>query len=469
MLNRTLETDPITYHRIWALAWPLMLSNISIPLLGIVDTAILGHLDSPTYLGAVSVGGSIMAMVAWTFSFLRTSTTGLTAQLHGANNSHEIELGVARAVALSLLIGLVLLLLRDFLLAPALIFVDASEQVDKLALSYSQIRFYSLPAVLVTYCLSGWMIGVQNTRAVMLVIITTNVLNIVLDYLLIMKLGLNSDGAAWATVISEYTGCLIALGVFVRRHSVPAEAKVSPTGKKATVSLTALLDGKTVKKLLQMNADLMLRTFCLLFCFLFFTAQGAQQGDTILAANAILLQLVLLAAFALDGFAHAAESLCGYAIGKRSNLKFQATVRACLICCVGASVVITLALLASQHLIVYSYSSIEAVQAELSVYFVWLLAMPMAAVWCYLFDGVFIGAAQTAAMRNSMLACALFVFLPLWYLTLEWGNHGLWFAFTVFNLARGVALAVYYRVYSERGRWIAPLKTTASLADGPLA
>ncbi|MFK7730750.1 MAG: MATE family efflux transporter [Pseudomonadales bacterium] len=427
-----------------------MLSNISIPLLGIVDTAILGHLNSPTYLGAVSVGGSIMAMIAWTFSFLRTSTTGLTAQHHGANNAHEIELSVARAIALSLLISLILLALRDILLAPALAFVDASEQVDQLALSYSQIRFYSLPAILITYCLSGWMIGVQNTRAVMLVIISTNVLNIALDYLFILKLGLNSDGAAWATVVSEYTGCLIALTLFLRRSTV------SPTDNKTTVSIAALLNGKTIAKLLQMNADLMLRTFCLLFCFLFFTAQGAQQGDTILAANAILLQLVLLAAFALDGFAHAAESLCGYAIGERSKDKFHATVKACLICCVGASAVITLGLLASRHLIVYSYSSIDAVQAELSIYFVWLLLMPIAAVWCYLFDGVFIGAAQTAAMRNSMLACALFIFLPLWYVSQVWGNHGLWFAFTVFNLARGVALGAYYRVYSRRGKWIAP-------------
>ncbi len=442
-----------------------MLSNISIPLLGIVDTAILGHLDSPTYLGAVSVGGSIMAMVAWTFSFLRTSTTGLTAQHHGANNSQEIELGVARAITLSLLIGLVLLLFRDYLLAPALLFVDASERVDELALSYSQIRFYSLPAVLVTYCLSGWMIGVQNTRAVMLVIITTNVLNIVLDYLFIMKLGLNSDGAAWATVLSEYTGCLIAISLFFRRTmpltgKEPSADKMSPTDKKTTVSLAALLDGKSIRKLLQMNADLMVRTFCLLFCFLFFTAQGAQQGDTILAANAILLQLVLLAAFALDGFAHAAESLCGYAIGERNYKKFRSTVRACLVCCVGASAIISLALLASRQLIVYSYSSIDAVQAELSIYFVWLLFMPIAAVWCYLFDGVFIGAAQTAAMRNSMLACALFIFLPLWYLSQPWGNHGLWFAFTLFNLARGVALGAYYQVYSRQGRWIAPLAPT---------
>ncbi len=431
-----------------------MLSNISIPLLGIVDTAILGHLDSPAYLGAVSVGGSIMAMIAWTFSFLRTSTTGLTAQHHGANNSYEVDLSVARAIALSLLISLVLLLLRDVLLTPALAFVDASEQVDDLALSYSQIRFYSLPAVLITYCLSGWMIGVQNTRAVMLVIITTNVLNIVLDYVFIMKLDLNSDGAAWATVVSEYAGCLIALSLFWRHHSV------SSTDKSKTVSLVALLHGKTITKLLQMNADLMLRTFCLLFCFLFFTAQGAQQGDTILAANAILLQLVLLAAFALDGFAHATESLCGYAIGERSKDKFHATVRACLICCVGASALITLALFASQHLIVYNYSSILAVQAELSDYFVWLLLMPIAAVWCYLFDGVFIGAAQTAAMRNSMLACAAFIFLPLWYVSLPWGNHGLWFAFTVFNLARGVALGAYYRLFSRRDKWIAPLAPT---------
>jgi len=424
-----------------------MLSNISIPLLGIADTAILGHLDDAFYLGAVSVGSSIMAMVLWTFSFLRTSTTGLTAQQHGADSSAAIQTTLYRAMLLSILLSLVLFALRPLILSVALGFVDASPTVNGLAKSYSSIRFYSLPAVLLTYCLTGWLIGIQNTRAVMLILITTNSLNIVLDLVFIVSLGLQSDGAAWATVIAEYTGCAIAVSVFIR-HYRAIKGRRWP-------GFHTLFDLEAILKLLKMNGDLMLRTFCLLFCFLFLSAKGAQQGDLTLAANAILLQLVLLSAFALDGFAHAAESLCGFAIGRRDVKQFHATVKACLWWCLGTSLVITLLLLLGRDVIVYQYSSIEAVQRELTQYFYWLLALPLAAVWCYLFDGVFIGAAQTKAMRNSMVACTLLVFLPLWYVSQEMGNHGLWMAFLVFNAFRGLTLGVYYWVYSRRGVWMA--------------
>lgn len=429
-----------------------MLSNISIPLLGIVDTAILGHLDDAFYLGAVSVGSNIMAMVLWTFSFLRTSTTGLTAQHHGANSAEAIQTTLLRAMLFSVIVSVILLALRPWILNAALGFVDASATVDRLAHSYGNIRFFSLPAVLLTYCLTGWLIGIQKTAAVMLILISTNTLNIALDLLFILRLGWNSDGAAWATVIAEYSGCAIALTVFMRHHS----------GTASWPGFARLLETSAILKLLQMNRDLMLRTFCLLFCFLFFTAKGAQQGDITLAANAILLQLVLLSAFALDGFAHAAESLCGYSIGQCNVRRFHATVKACLWWCLGTSLLITLLMLLAKDLIVYQYSSIDSVQNELELYFAWLLALPLAAVWCYLFDGVFIGAAQTQAMRNSMLACTLGVFLPLWYVSQGMGNHGLWMAFLVFNFARGVSLGAYYWVYSKQGRWL----QTQSLVEG---
>lgn len=426
-----------------------MLSNISIPLLGIVDTAILGHLEQAIFLGAVSIGANIMAMVLWTFSFLRTSTTGLTAQQHGADDTAAIQQTLLRAMLLSLLIASVLLILRDPLIRLALDFVSASASVDELALRYCQIRFISVPAILLTYCLTGWLIGMQNTRAVMAIIITTNVINIVLDFVFIIHLGMNSEGAAWATVMAESSGCLIGLTIWYR-HRLARSAD-----RALKLDIRTLLNAEALRRLVQMNADLAIRTSCLLFCFLFFTAKGAQQNDSILAANALLLQLVLFAAFALDGFAHAAESLCGFALGQRRLDRFYATVRACLLWCLGTTVVLSLALWLGKNIVVYSYSSIAAVQQEMAIYFVWLLLLPVAAVWCYLLDGVFIGAAQTKAMRDSMLACALFIFLPVWYLTQPMGNHGLWLAFLLFNLCRGLSLGGYYFVYSKQGRWLA--------------
>lgn len=430
-------------RKIWLLAAPLMLATVSIPLLGIIDTLILGRLDHSSYLGAVSVGSNLMTLVLWTFSFLRTSTTGLSAQQHGANQTTAVLETVLRALLLGCLICLVLWLARDLLLGAGLRFVGASPVVDSLAREYAEIRFLSMPAVLGTYCLTGWLIGLQRTGTVMLVVISTNLINIVLDLVFIVGFGWNSAGAAWATVVAEYSGFAIALVVFL-----------TPMAKFAKVRWQAISDARALQSVVSLNGNLMIRTLCLLFCFLFFTAVGARQSDDVLAANAILLQLVLLAAFALDGLAHAAESLCGYSIGQRNLDSFRETVRACMIWSLGSSVAITLFLFGLQDLVITQYSTIDAVREELAIYFPWLLFLPLAGVLCYLLDGVFIGAAQAGAMRNGMLASTVLVFLPVWYLTRDWGNHGLWFAFVLFHIARGVTLGLYYRHFNRSQRWL---------------
>lgn len=420
-----------------------MLSNISIPLLGIVDTAILGHLDTPQYLGAAAVGGNIMSLVLWTFAFLRMGSTALVAQQYGAGSAAKIQLTIVRSLVLAGVIGAVLLAARAPLIALALHLVDASAQVDPLARSYSEIRFYSVPAVLFTYCLTGWLIGSQATRAVMLIIITTNVLNIALDYLFIVVYGWNSDGAALATVVAEYVGCAIALSLLW--HSYRGRWQVS---------LAALRDATALASLLRINVDLMLRTLCLLLCFLFFTAQGARAGDTLLAANTILMQLLLLSAFALDGFAHACESLCGFELGGGRVKQFFATVRACLLWSVYSAVGISLVFFLLQGPIIAGFTDIDKVRTELYRFFPWLIALPLVSVWSYLFDGVFIGAAKTQAMRDSMIVSAVLIYLPAWYFAQPLGNHGLWLAFNLFMAARGITLALVFWRYSRRERWL---------------
>ncbi len=420
-----------------------MLSNISIPLLGIVDTAILGHLDTPQYLGAAAVGGNIMSLVLWTFAFLRMGSTALVAQHYGADDRAKIQLTVVRALALAGLISVVLVTARSPLIGTALHLIDASTQVDPLARSYSEIRFYSVPAVLFTYCLTGWLIASQATRAVMLIVITTNVLNIALDYLFIVGYGWNSDGAALATVVAEYVGCAIALSLLWRRYR-----------GRWQVSFAALRDSAALSGLLRINVDLMLRTLCLLLCFLFFTAQGARAGDTLLAANTILLQLLMLSSFALDGFAHACESLCGYELGAKRLRHFYATVRACLLWSVYSAVALSLAFFLLQEPIIEGFTDIDVVRVELVRFFPWLIALPLIAVWSYLFDGVFIGAAKTRAMRDSMIVSAVLIYLPVWYVTQALGNHGLWLAFTLLMAARGATLAAVYWFYSRRHRWL---------------
>ncbi|MGI9284884.1 MAG: MATE family efflux transporter [Pseudomonadales bacterium] len=420
-----------------------MLSNISIPLLGMIDTAILGHLDTPQYLGAAAVGGNIMSLVLWTFAFLRMGSTALVAQQYGAGSPANIQLTIVRSLVLAGGISVVLLAARTPLLASALHLIDASAEVDPLARSYSEIRFYSVPAVLFTYCLTGWLIGSQATRAVMLIIITTNSLNIALDYLFIVVYGWNSDGAALATVVAEYVGCAIAFSLLWHTYR-----------GRWQVSIAALRDSTALVSLLRINVDLMLRTLCLLLCFLFFTAQGARAGDTLLAANTILMQLLLLSAFALDGFAHACESLCGFELGAGRIKQFYATVRACLLWSVYSAVGISLVFFLLQNPIIAGFTDIDAVRTELQRFFPWLIALPLVSVWSYLFDGVFIGAAKTRAMRDSMIVSAVLVYLPVWYFAQPLGNHGLWLAFNLFMAARGVTLAVVFWNYSRREKWL---------------
>lgn len=420
-----------------------MLSNISIPLLGIIDTAILGHLDTPQYLGAAAVGGNIMALVLWTFAFLRMGSTALVAQQYGAGSTAQIQLTIMRSLVLAGFIGAMLFAGRTPLIAFALHWVGASAEVDPLARSYSEIRFYSAPAVLFTYCLTGWLIGSQATRAVLLIVITTNLLNIALDYLFIVVYGWNSDGAALATVVAEYVGCAIAFSLLGYKYC-----------GRWQVSLAALRDAAALANLLRINVDLMLRTLCLELCFLFFTAQGARAGDTLLAANTILMQLLLLSAFALDGFAHACESLCGFELGAGRVKQFYVTVRACLLWSVYGAVGISLVFFLLQDPIIAGFTDIDDVRTELQRFFPWLIALPLVSVWSYLLDGIFIGAAKTQAMRDSMIVSATLIYLSVWYLAQPLGNHGLWLAFILFMAARGITLAIVFWHYSRREKWL---------------
>lgn len=429
-------------RRIWMLAGPLMLSNISIPLLGIIDTALLGHLDHPKYLGAVSVGSSVMALVLWSFSFLRMGTTGIVAQFHGSKQLLLAQQTLLRCLTLALLMAALLIVFKNPITSLALNLVNASSDVQILATQYTHIRFLSAPAVLTTYCLTGWLIGSQQTRWVLLVVISMNVLNIALDYLLIIRFDLASQGAAWATVAAEYAGMGIALFAVSKQTS-----GWHHNALKVLKNLTG------IAHILRINRDLMIRTFVLLSCFLFFTAQGAQQHSNILAANAILLQLLLLSAFALDGFAHAAETLCGHALGSNKTSLFFITCRHTLYWSIATSLLLCALFYLIQEPLIAGFTSLEAVRLELRVYYPWLILMPLLAVTSYCLDGIFIGAMHTKAMRNSMLLSALLVYLPLWYASKQWGNHGLWLAFSGLMLARGITMGLIFIKISQRNGW----------------
>ncbi len=429
-------------HRpVLRLAIPLILSNLSIPLLGLVDTAVVGHLEHAYYLGAVALGALIFSFIFWGFGFLRMGTTGLIAQAFGEENSPEIHTTLVRASLLALLCSLLILLLQYPIGQLAFYLLDASDEVEHYAHQYFTIRVWSAPATLLNYVLIGWMLGMQNVRGPLVMLLVTNFTNIVLDLWFVIGLGMTVDGVAIASVMAEYIGCAVGLVLtfkLLKRHP-------------ARWQWQNILQRHKLRRLLTLNSNIMLRTLCLIFTLAFFTAQGAKMGDLILAANAILINFQTLMAYALDGFAHAAEALVGRAIGKRDRQALKSAIYTAALWSLGFALLFAAFYALAGQWLIRQLSDIEAVRAVANEYLIWSIFMPLVAVWGYLFDGIFIGATRAREMRNTMLFSTLLIFFPAWWLLQPWGNHGLWAALMLFMAARGALMAWSFRQLTRRG------------------
>lgn len=431
-----------TDRRLWALAWPLMLTNLTVPLLGLVDTAVLGHLDSPEYLGAVAVGANLFSILYWTFGFMRMGTTGLAAQAWGQRNAFAQVALLLRSLLLAVGIGLLLIVFHQPLIALGLHLMNPSPAVAELAAEYASIRIWSAPAVLCQYTLVGWLIGTQFPRGPMVMLIIANGINIVLDVFFVTVLGWNSRGVAMATVIAEYGATAIGIVIVLGRM---------PDGQRLTRELFGQL--ADYLKILQVNRYIMVRTIALLLVLAFFTAQGARQGDTILAANAVLITFLLLISNALDGFANAAEALIGEAVGRGSRRRFRMVFRTALRWSLWGALALTIGFVLGGRWLISLLTGIEEVQTTAWQYLPWLWLLPFASVWGFLLDGIFIGATRTRDMQNTMLFSALLVFLPVWWLTTGWGNHGLWFSLISLMLARAASMGWLSWRYTRDGSW----------------
>ncbi|WP_168012635.1 MATE family efflux transporter [Halomonas salinarum] len=428
--------------RIWPLAWPIILSNITVPLLGLVDTAVVGHLPDSRYLAAVTLGATLFGFLYWGFGFLRMGTTGLTSQAVGRESDTDVRTLLGQSLVMAGLIGAGLILFSTPLVELGLRLLDGSAQATELAREYAGIRILSAPAVLANYAILGWFLGQQNSRVTLILMVLTNSVNIVLDLWFVVGLGMTSDGVAWATVIADYTALVMGLWL-VRRQLVTLG------GYLDRARLFAL---KAYQALFAVNAQLFLRTLGLLFAMAFFTAQGASQGDTVLAANAVLLQFIMLISYGLDGFAHAAEALTGRAVGRARWDEFAASVRSAGRFSLAIAAASMLAFALGGEALIALLTDLPEVRDTAASYLPWMVLMPLLAVWSYLLDGVFIGATATREMRNSIFA-GLAVYLPVWWLAQPLGNHGLWLAFSSFMLVRSATLGAYYLHY-RRHVWV---------------
>ncbi|MGB8712643.1 MAG: MATE family efflux transporter, partial [Onishia taeanensis] len=312
-----MPTQRTAAPRIWPLAWPIILSNITVPLLGLVDTAVVGHLPDSRYLAAVTLGAALFSFLYWGFGFLRMGTTGMTSQAVGREDDTEVRTLLGQSLVMAAVIGAGLILFSTPLIKLGLMLLDGSAQATTLAHEYAGIRILSAPAVLANYAILGWFLGQQNSRVTLMLMVLTNSVNIALDLWFVVGLGMTSDGVAWATVIADYTA--LTAGLWLVRSQLGALG-----GQLDRARLIAL---NAYQALFAVNAQLFLRTLGLLFAMAFFTAQGASQGDTVLAANAVLLQFIMLTSYGLDGFAHAAEALTGRAVGRARWDEFAAAVR----------------------------------------------------------------------------------------------------------------------------------------------
>jgi len=416
----------------WRLAGPIILANLSVPLLGAVDTAVMGHLPNPAYLGGVAVGAVIFLFIYWGFGFLRMGTTGLVAQADGANDQAEVRAILLRSLLIAAIAGVALWVLQVPIFALARALFDASSEVEGFAHDYFRIRIWSAPATLANYCLLGWFIGMRNTRAALVLQLWMNGLNIVLSLAFVVGLGWGVEGVAAATAIAEYAAVLLAL--HLRRKQVGVG-----------VAYGAVFDREQFKRLFGLNVDIFIRTLCLIATFAFFTRQGASMGDTLLAANAVLMQLQNFLSFGLDGFAHAAEAMVGGSVGARDKRAFRQSVRItgqwALIVAVGYTIVYA----AAAPFIISLLTDIPDVRASAGEYFIWLAISPIISVWSFMLDGIFIGATRTRDMRNAMIGSFAVFLIAVTVLQPMFANHGLWAALMIFMAARAASLGYLYR------------------------
>ena len=418
--------------RILNLAIPNIISNLSVPMLSAVDTALMGRLENEQYLGAIAIGGVIFGFVYWGFSFLRMGVTGLTAQAYGARDSEESTLILKRGVMVALLIALLILVLQPLIAALSFYLMDASPEVKRLARSYFHIRLCAAPATLTLHVFHGWFLGMQNAKYPMFLTVLVNLLNLALNFFFVKVLMMTSDGVALGTVIAQYLGLLCTIGLFLRRYRHLWDGW----------HLKGVLHPPAVKRFFKIGGDILIRTFAVLFCHAFFTSKAGALSDTVLAINTILMQFIHILAYGIDGFAFAAESLVGRYKGAQEIANLKRAVRYsfswALLLSVGFS--LFFALLGTKLLYLFTDKTNLLIDAR--PYLIWIAIAPPINSIAYIWDGVFVGATASAAMRNSMLA-SMAIFLCAYFLFQGLENHGLWMALTLFSAARGATLTFF--------------------------
>ncbi len=423
-------------RQILKIALPNIISNITIPLLGLVDLALMGHLNSVDFIGAIALGGTIFNFIYWGFSFLRMGTTGITAQSYGAKDFRETILSLSRALLVAIAGSSVILLLQYPIAALSFWLIDADAQVEALAKSYFYIRIWAAPATIGLYALMGWFIGMQNAKIPMTIAITGNIINIVLSYIFVYHFHMNEKGVALGTVLAQYSSLLLAVFFVLKYYS-----RLFPYWSRK-----GMLKIEKLKIFFMVNKDIFLRTLCLILVFTFFTTESAAYNKDILAVNTLLLQFFYIFSYFIDGFAYAAEALTGRFVGANKPGQLHKVTRLLFVWGTAIALLFTVnyALFGIDILKLLT-SSLETI-SQSKDYLIWVIFVPVISFSSFLMDGIFVGSTASAYMRKTMMAATFLVFFPVYYLLqLFLGNHALWIAMLAFLLARGAFQALVYK------------------------
>jgi MATE family multidrug resistance protein len=425
--------EPLSHARVLKIALPIVVSNATVPLLGIVDTAVVGQLGDPVPIGAVGLGAIILSSVYWVFGFLRMGTVGLAAQALGARDGAEVAALLTRVLMIGVGAGLAIIALQGPILAGALWLSPASTEVEALVRSYVTIRVFSAPAAIALFGITGWLIAQERTGAVLALQLVQNGFNIALSVVLVMGFDLGVAGVAWATFLAEWAG--LALGLWLCRRAF---------GVAAWRDWARVFDRAKLWRMAAVNADILIRSLLLMAAFTSFLFFAADFGDVTLAANQVLIQFIYLSSYALDGLAFAAEALVGKAFGARArgDVRRAAGVTSLWGGIVSLGLVGVFAVAGGAFIDLMTTA--ETVRQEARVFLPWLIAAPLVAAASFMLDGIFIGATRTRDMRNMMVVSFAGYGALVLLLVPVWGNHGLWAALMGFFLLRGLTLGLRY-------------------------
>ena len=416
------------------LSIPIFFANLAVPLVGIIDTALMGNLGNLSYLSATAVAANLFSMIFWSFGFLRMGTVGMVSQAHGRNDYSEILNIVIRNLIFVLLISIIIILLQNYILNLSLKIFDLSDATRNFYIQYVQIRVYSAPGELTIYIITGLFIGLQKTKISSFAVGFFSILNILISVVLVTKFDLNIKGVAYGTLFSALitsTIFLIYMFCYLSKYT------------KITINLTQIVNLKKIKDIFNINLNIFIRTVLLSFSFLWFTYLGTQIGEDYVAANAILINLVFLSAFILDAYAFSTEGIVGYSLGKKDLNLFKKIIKNSFILSSVTGLIISILFFFFHNSVINLMSDINEIRMLSSSYVIWLIILPIISSFCYQFDGIFIGTSQTKELRNAMIFSVLIYLLISIMLTKFLLNTGIWISLCIFMILRAISLFYY--------------------------